>query len=313
MTIDFTLLKRESSALVGRRPKSLFHYCPDTPESFDCLRAGRVWFSSPGKFADPFDCKLDLDVDDVEDSIVRTYLKRDPAFLGVGDQESSILTKEERNTQLGLQAKIHLQLEFLRLGVFCLSEVCDSLLMWSHYTTGHTGFCVEYSINWRRLQSQASSGLVLAPVTYSSALPLTSLRAFFETNSDVVASRMLLSLALTKAIEWSYEREWRILGDRCDETVEVPFRVKRIITGYNMSRQKRVELGEIAEAIGGVGLEAVLPSRREFRLEVVGVNRAGVISPSRTSLSGVGLAIHFLGKIGFTEELTNSDTETVTE
>lgn len=28
--------------------------------------------------------------------------------------------------------------------VVCLSEVYDSMLMWSHYAQNHTGFCIEY-------------------------------------------------------------------------------------------------------------------------------------------------------------------------
>lgn len=31
------------------------------------------------------------------------------------------------------------------LGVFCLSEVPDSLLMWAHYACSHTGFVVEFN------------------------------------------------------------------------------------------------------------------------------------------------------------------------
>ena len=28
--------------------------------------------------------------------------------------------------------------------VYCLSERCDSSLMWSHYTASHTGICLEF-------------------------------------------------------------------------------------------------------------------------------------------------------------------------
>lgn len=28
--------------------------------------------------------------------------------------------------------------------VVCLSEVYDSMLMWSHYAQNHTGYCIEY-------------------------------------------------------------------------------------------------------------------------------------------------------------------------
>ena len=31
------------------------------------------------------------------------------------------------------------------MGVFCMSEVKDQILMWAHYSEGHTGFCLEFS------------------------------------------------------------------------------------------------------------------------------------------------------------------------
>jgi hypothetical protein len=30
------------------------------------------------------------------------------------------------------------------LGVVCLSEINNDILMWSHYADGHTGFCIEF-------------------------------------------------------------------------------------------------------------------------------------------------------------------------
>lgn len=85
------------------------------------------------------------------------------------------------------------------LGALCLSEVCDSILMWSHYAKSHAGFVIEFdtSNDWFKGQGEF---LGLRRVLYRDGRP-----------HSCVADLGLAEVALTKSAHWVYEREWRMM------------------------------------------------------------------------------------------------------
>lgn len=50
-----------------------------------------------------------------------------------------------------------------RMGISCLSESDDSLLMWAHYANNHCGICVEYEL----LEINRQLGFSPVPIIYS--------------------------------------------------------------------------------------------------------------------------------------------------
>jgi hypothetical protein len=89
------------------------------------------------------------------------------------------------------------------VGIVCLSEVPDSILMWGHYTDDHRGFVVgfdsEHSFFSQRRSLEDEFGF-LRQVRYRRERPKvvlsdTSSPAWFNTKSD----------------QWAYEKEWRML------------------------------------------------------------------------------------------------------
>jgi hypothetical protein len=84
--------------------------------------------------------------------------------------------------------------------VCALTEKCDDLLMWGHYTDCHKGFCIRFEFgNDERIPGK------LFPVEYLPTLPDYNKR--IENSMDAVRIG-----TLTKYDEWSYEQEWRIIG-----------------------------------------------------------------------------------------------------
>jgi hypothetical protein len=86
-------------------------------------------------------------------------------------------------------------------GVLCLSEIADSLLMWSHYADRHRGIVIEFdadqaTFNCRR--GPKDEFYHLRQVVYSEARPST-----LDHHDGT-------TVLLTKAPDWAYEREWRI-------------------------------------------------------------------------------------------------------
>jgi Protein of unknown function (DUF2971) len=87
--------------------------------------------------------------------------------------------------------------------IICASLVCDSILMWSHYADNHTGLVLELETDEAPF---SSAQRYVLKVKYSERKPeyvyFHELEPFTEN---------MLSVAATKAIEWAYEKEVRIL------------------------------------------------------------------------------------------------------
>ena len=94
-----------------------------------------------------------------------------------------------------------------QMGITCLSELDDSLLMWAHYANNHRGMCVEYEL----MEINRQLNFTPIPVIYSED------RACIRSlNLDTVGrdtTKVFLESLTTKSSEWSYEKEWRIIRD----------------------------------------------------------------------------------------------------
>lgn len=100
------------------------------------------------------------------------------------------------------------------LGTLCLSEVPDSILMWSHYGSSHTGFAIGFNSHHPHFHERRSSDdelRHLRRVLYRDARPSARLSEMDWTD-----------LVLTKSSHWSYEREWRIMRDLADANLVIP-------------------------------------------------------------------------------------------
>lgn len=96
--------------------------------------------------------------------------------------------------------------------VLCLSEIPDSLLMWSHYAVYHTGAVLKFDT------CSENSGYFAAtrPVIYEKELPtieqpLSQARRYLgldKIGTDNWMSRQFF----TKSVEWAYEKEWRVMA-----------------------------------------------------------------------------------------------------
>jgi hypothetical protein len=107
-----------------------------------------------------------------------------------------------------------------KLGVLCLSRSANQALMWAHYADSHKGMLIEFddthSAFSRRRSDQDEFGF-LRPVAYSATRP--------ELNMQVLEADQLFEVfALTKADQWRYEEEVRLIWplDSADRTISTP-------------------------------------------------------------------------------------------
>jgi hypothetical protein len=107
-----------------------------------------------------------------------------------------------------------------KLGVLCLSRSANQALMWAHYADSHKGILIEFddthSTFNRRRSDQDEFGF-LRPVSYANIRP--------ELNMQAVESDEIFEVfALTKADQWRYEEEVRLIWplDAADRTISTP-------------------------------------------------------------------------------------------
>ena len=92
----------------------LYKYRSLNPYARQSLLDRQIWFPSVGSLNDPFEFAFAL---------------KEMHVCGVPIDRSSLVEASEARKQLG---------------VLSLSEVCDSILMWTHYSAAHTGFCMQF-------------------------------------------------------------------------------------------------------------------------------------------------------------------------
>lgn len=108
-------------------------------------------------------------------------------------------------------------------GIVSMSERWESPLMWSHYGDQHHGICVGYSV-----PADAEEGV--RKVQYGGGRIVAASLIASMLRGDPGAQRQVDNLVLLrKAEDWSYEREWRLIGRRGSQ--DSPLELEEIIFG----------------------------------------------------------------------------------
>ena len=207
-------------------PNSLFKYFKASDRNIDAIKDNSVWLSCPTNFNDPYDCHFYIDLKN----------SNKPIFFELSNDELK-LTEEE------LIKKKHndfVQMYKKTLKVSCLTEIEDSFLMWAHYADSHKGFCIEYSCD----------GLIKNKYSYNSLLPVkysTDVVDFtnycWNINKKNESSSYFWRMAITKPVDFEYEKEWRLITENPDEGSfnQMP-PPKAIILGLNIEDSPKEKL-----------------------------------------------------------------------
>lgn len=122
------------------------------------------------------------------------------------------------------QSALHLALPKF-MGVLCLSGSSKHPLMWAHYTNSHQGALLEFDDAapcFNRQRNEDDDFGKLHRVWYSDSRPTL----FKESSAGA-----LVTFALTKALEWAYEQELRLLWplEHADRAVDANGRSVHLI------------------------------------------------------------------------------------
>lgn len=216
----------------------LFKYGRMNEYSESLFSSSTIWQAAAASLNDPFECTPSFvvthDRDKIMAQLVRTLQRNDPNLThdsAVAEATAIYLQGRHRSPAMWheLQANL-IHLFRYRVGLYCMAERNDSILMWSHYAAEHTGYCLEFAAtDYTPVFGTAQR------VNYADTYPEIDL----YNTSD--ADKATLSF-LTKFTEWSYEREWRILDhDTGPGTREYPPELLKSVTfGVKMKEEDKL-------------------------------------------------------------------------
>jgi hypothetical protein len=202
----------------GSSSKKFYKYYDAETAIKQVLAEGTRKWSSPFDFNDPFDNQYEFMLDKINDEDVEKLLEAITEPILLLDPTSRLYLKDDilegiRNGSAYFHNELKQQFlqEMAKTCIFCLTESNDNLLMWSHYAQQHSGLVIEFSAK------DSNSVLHKAePVHYSTKLPKIKLEDFFNPNNnknyrDRIIDSHIETYTRTKSIEWSYEKESRIV------------------------------------------------------------------------------------------------------
>ena len=195
------------------RPAHLYKYKSiddNHPEySSRIFTHNELYFCASEDFNDPFDGKFQV-------SLRGPKSKTKQFSDGILKKHHPYLNRKRRRTTFSQEGKNIIQPEFendtrdsmfqelKQWGICCLSEVSDDILMWSHYADAHHGFCLEFSTQLGQVQfgvEFTTEITIPLRVKYSRKYPIV----------NPIVGHAIDETLLTKAEQWAYEREWRII------------------------------------------------------------------------------------------------------
>ncbi len=243
------------------------------PDLENAIHRQRHYMASLSQQNDPFEARPSFIASKLKD--VRGYLRRfeavfgkDRSFTGTNIaaefQLHGVAAKDYRGlvghtleAAKYVTREIHAGFPRVREAtkIKCFSEEWANLLMWSHYGNGHRGICLCYSVDETQMQA---SHIGPVQVDYATERPKISTvemmeyigharlkhenEKFFNTNRT---QKTFEHLFLTKAIDWKYEKEWRIshIDDRGPGYRATPgMEVTEILVGKNADQDLFTEL-----------------------------------------------------------------------
>ena len=252
------------------KEQKLYRYlkiCPSYPTTKNFLT---LKFSSPSTLNDPFEFLIgkiqNITKEQADDFVKRKGLCLKKTVQGINqyfeNEQEAILKKQYECL------KNHIR-------IICFSTDNSNILMWSHYTNNHTGFVIEYDIDiiMRRFEENKCP-ICLSPVQYSFDMP--SIRNLIFLN-ELERGKEIYKVICTKAINWNYENEWRVIISQLDKKMEdkenidlpiQPSEIENIYFGVRCPQEDINRIRSIAEQLGiNCSFFKALTNKEHYKLD----------------------------------------------
>ena len=247
-------MKHQDQSHPRELPRSFYKYTFINDTSKQSLEFTRriftnneLHFNSVTSFNDPFDgqFRVDLSGSERQRRQYREALLKDFVPSMNRRERRSKVRRDKKmlddpQFEKGLQDYVREKVE--KFGMCCLSRVSDSILMWSHYAKAHCGFCLQFLDEPSdpfgvelKLEGTHESAAMLVPmhVDYSERYPVVG-----HLNDSPLASAK--KMYFTKAKQWQYEEEWRMVDENGPGPHQFPSRfLTGVIFGCKMPEEHK--------------------------------------------------------------------------
>lgn len=187
-------------------PQILYRYRFGSECDIKNLKEDNVWLSTLKEYNDPFENRIYIDFKAVADDLIHKDTELVEMMRLHHIDQNSPIYKQYLDFAISRGKKLLEELDMKRSRLFtaCFSETKSSLLMWAHYANAHKGFCIGYE--FKDLFNKFDINIL--PITYSDDfLRIDSFDTFHDHHE------IFIKACKTKSKDWSYEKEWRLLGE----------------------------------------------------------------------------------------------------
>ena len=171
----------------------------------DIFLKREIYLTDATNLNDPFECRPLLTFH--ESSIKRERFLKNLTKYKFPSADKKTIKKLMKGKKSKLTDPVFLKKTYEHfistVGVYCLSEKNDGLLMWSHYSDSHRGICIEFDASKKRTLFWEA-----LKVSYPDRndLPIVNIMGLAEGEGEEFQKALL-----TKSDHWKYEEERRVL------------------------------------------------------------------------------------------------------
>lgn len=214
----------------------------------------KIYFPSPAQFNDPFDCKPNFQLPYSKEKKLDLFKKLSKRGGLSGLKRRQFIKVTKKRIKEGKidedMKKVNEDIvdEYRKKIIICsFSKGKDNILMWSHYSDGHKGFCLEFEYDSKNVFFQKNTST--ESVEYDEDYPTLNEKMM---PGQPESEKFFKITSLTKSTHWSYEGEVRTLIFDLNKNDEkgrlVPFNPKiltGIILGCEISEENKNYIKEL--------------------------------------------------------------------
>lgn len=258
-------------------PKIVYKYRDwKNPDHKRMLLENELYLSSPKDFNDPFDCRISqnfslLTPTEEKEYITALEIQGIPEAQRRGIDYSAVIKDfEERFRNKPQFQKFADLIQFshqdTNYAIFSCSTRWNSILMWSHYASYHTGFCIGF---WYQKLIDSQLFGKGGPVSYMADYPEIKPRPAKKDKQLMINSFLETH---TKAKEWHYEKEYRFMSTapkgltKKDRVVNVndDF-IAEVILGISISDEDK---NDIINTCKNKSIPVFQARKRDFKFQI---------------------------------------------
>ncbi len=249
-------------------PPILYKYFVFNEHTRHIFENNEVYFHSPDMFNDPFDSKVRI-IYEGSDEERRSRLVQawQSAGLKGGLDDMQARAREcvkggKDVTTVVEASRISEEQTWRWMGIFCMTAKKDNILMWAHYAGRHKGFCLGF-----RTDDDFFKEIYRVKYPPDGKRPCCNAIRRFEPKEVADAT-------LTKAKDWEYEEEYRIIDHRGGPGVRElpPALLSEVIIGCRMLPEHRAQIrGWCLRRRPRPAMSEAIPKADTFGLEIKGL------------------------------------------